>query len=86
VTEVERGVLLTLDEIDSVLLYAFVLFSSYRGAANEKPGMNTPFALFNEMTAAGMWAPTCKKNLNDKMDYYFQDFGIMPLMVQVSDV
>jgi len=52
------------------------------GAANAKPGLHTPFTLYGALSSAGMWAPTNKKTLNDKADYYFQDHSIMPLMVQ----
>lgn len=52
------------------------------GAANAKPGMHTPFSLYSILSSPGMWAPTSKKTLNDKADYYFQDHAFMPLMVQ----
>ncbi|PWN33320.1 DNA replication factor C, large subunit [Meira miltonrushii] len=56
------------------------------GAANAKPGLHTPFTLYGALSSAGMWAPTNKKTLNDKADYYFQDHSIMPLMVQQNYV
>lgn len=52
------------------------------GAANAKPGMHTPFSLYAALSSPGMWAPTNKKTLNDKADFYFQDHAFMPLMVQ----
>ena len=51
------------------------------GAANAKPGLHTPFSLYSELTAPGMFNATSKKTLNDKADLYFQDHAFVPLMV-----
>ncbi|KAE8209669.1 hypothetical protein CF327_g6374 [Tilletia walkeri] len=51
------------------------------GAANAKPGIHTPFSLYSDLAGPYMFSQTSRKTLNDKADYYFQDFSIMPLMV-----
>ncbi|SPO32486.1 related to replication factor C protein [Ustilago trichophora] len=51
------------------------------GAENTKPGLHTPFSLYSELTAPGMFNATSKKTLNDKADLYFQDHSFVPLMV-----
>nr|CDI54202.1 related to replication factor C protein [Melanopsichium pennsylvanicum 4] len=51
------------------------------GAENAKPGLHTPFSLYSELTAPGMFNATSKKTLNDKADLYFQDHSFVPLMV-----
>ncbi|KAK0550685.1 DNA replication factor C complex subunit Rfc1 [Tilletia horrida] len=52
------------------------------GAANAKPGIHTPFTLYSELAGPYMFSHTSRKTLNDKSDFYFQDFSLMPLMVQ----
>ncbi|KAK0534552.1 DNA replication factor C complex subunit Rfc1 [Tilletia horrida] len=52
------------------------------GAANAKPGIHTPFTLYSELAGPYMFSQTSRKTLNDKADFYFQDFSLMPLMVQ----
>ena len=51
------------------------------GAENAKPGLHTPFSLYSELSAPGMFNANSKKTLNDKADLYFQDHSFVPLMV-----
>ena len=51
------------------------------GAENAKPGLHTPFSLYGELSAPGMFNANSKKTLNDKADLYFQDHSFVPLMV-----
>ncbi|PKI84275.1 hypothetical protein MVES_001525 [Malassezia vespertilionis] len=52
------------------------------GAANQKPTLQTPFSLYAELSSAQRFGPLNRQSLNDKMDYYFQDHSIVPLMVE----
>ncbi|CBQ73832.1 related to replication factor C protein [Sporisorium reilianum SRZ2] len=51
------------------------------GAENAKPGLHTPFSLYSDLSAPGMFNANSKKTLNDKADLYFQDHSFVPLMV-----
>ncbi|TKY84507.1 hypothetical protein EX895_006408 [Sporisorium graminicola] len=51
------------------------------GAENSKPGLHTPFSLYSDLSAPGMFNANSKKTLNDKADLYFQDHSFVPLMV-----
>lgn len=51
------------------------------GAENTKPGINTPWTLYSDITGPYMWSPNSRKTLNDKADYYFQDSTFMPLFM-----
>lgn len=52
------------------------------GASNVKPGMPTPWSIYSELSSHGLWSASSKKNLNQKAELYFQDFGMVPLFVQ----
>ncbi|PWN45963.1 DNA replication factor C, large subunit [Ceraceosorus guamensis] len=54
------------------------------GAANVKPGMHTPFSLYNQVSGQGFFSPTNPANLTQKSEVYFSDHSIMPLMVQTN--
>ncbi|GAC93876.1 hypothetical protein PHSY_001443 [Pseudozyma hubeiensis SY62] len=51
------------------------------GAENAKTGLSTPFSLYSDLSAPGMFNANSKKTLNDKADLYFQDHSFVPLMV-----
>lgn len=51
------------------------------GAMHQKPTMHTPFSLYSELMSPQRFGPLNKQSLNDKLDYYFQDHSIVPLMV-----
>lgn len=55
----------------------------YRVASNEKHTIMTPFGVIEQMLGPYFFSPTSRKTLNDKIDMYFHDFGLVPLMVQV---
>lgn len=44
----------------------------------------TPFTVIEKLFGPYFLSPNSRKSLNDKMDLYFHDFSIIPLMVQVS--
>lgn len=52
------------------------------GAANQKPTLQTPFSLYGELASPQRFGPLNRQSLNDKLDYYFQDHSLVPLMVQ----
>ncbi|WFC97356.1 DNA replication factor C complex subunit Rfc1 [Malassezia yamatoensis] len=52
------------------------------GAQNHKPTLQTPFSLYSELSSSQRFGPLNKQNINDKLDYYFQDHSIVPLMVE----
>lgn len=52
------------------------------GAANQKPTLQTPFSLYSELSSSQRFGPLNRQSLNDKLDYYFQDHSIVPLMVE----
>lgn len=52
------------------------------GAQNHKPTLQTPFSLYAELSSVQRFGPLNRQSLNDKLDYYFQDHAIVPLMVE----
>ena len=52
------------------------------GALHQKPTMHTPFSLYGELMSPQRFGPLNKQSLNDKLDFYFQDHSIVPLMVE----
>lgn len=51
------------------------------GAANQKPTLQTPFSLYGELSSPQRFGPLNRQSLNDKLDYYYQDHSIVPLIV-----
>jgi len=51
------------------------------GAANQKPTLQTPFSLYGELSSPQRFGPLNRQPLNEKLEYYFQDHAIVPLMV-----
>ncbi|KAG8855857.1 hypothetical protein FRB96_006679 [Tulasnella sp. 330] len=51
-------------------------------AANEKYSVMTPFTVIEKLFGPYFLSPNNRKTLNDKMDLYFHDFSLIPLMVQ----
>ena len=49
---------------------------------NEKNTIQTPWTLYSKLTAPQAFSPVSGLTLNDKLDFYFHDFSIMPLFVQ----
>lgn len=44
----------------------------------------TPFNIVPKLIGPYAFSATNRETLNDKMDYYFQDFSFVPLFLQVS--
>ncbi|KAG8963841.1 hypothetical protein FRC03_002525, partial [Tulasnella sp. 419] len=51
-------------------------------AMNEKYQILTPFNLLEKLVGPYTFSSTNRQTLNDKMDYYFQDFSMVPLFIQ----
>lgn len=49
---------------------------------NEKNTLQTPWTLFSKLFGPQAFSPVSGMTLNDKLDVYFHDFGLMPLFVQ----
>ncbi|TNY21158.1 DNA replication factor C large subunit [Rhodotorula diobovata] len=49
---------------------------------NEKNTLQTPRTLFSKLFGPQAFSPVSGMTLNDKLDVYFHDFGLMPLFVQ----
>nr|VWO96876.1 Uncharacterized protein [Ganoderma boninense] len=50
--------------------------------ANEKYTIMTPFGVINKILGPGMFLPTSRETLNDKMEMYFHDPSFVPLFMQ----
>lgn len=52
------------------------------GEMSEKYSITTPFNLVPKVIGPTSFSHTNRDSLNDKMEYYFQDFSFMPLFIQ----
>ena len=50
---------------------------------NEKYSVMTPFGVINKILGPGMFLPTTRETLGDKMEMYFHDPSFVPLFMQV---
>ena len=50
--------------------------------ANEKYTIMTPFGVINKILGPGMFLPTSRETLGDKMEMYFHDPSFVPLFMQ----
>ena len=50
---------------------------------NEKYTVLTPFGVINKILGPGMFLPTTRETLGDKMEMYFHDPSFVPLFMQV---
>ena len=50
---------------------------------NEKDTVLTPFGVINKILGPGMFVPTTRETLGDKMEMYFHDPSFVPLFMQV---
>ncbi|KAG9048251.1 hypothetical protein FS837_000387 [Tulasnella sp. UAMH 9824] len=51
-------------------------------AANEKHSLMTPFVVADKLLGPYTFSNTSRMTLGDKMDLYFHDFSLVPLMIQ----
>ncbi|KAG8981914.1 hypothetical protein FRC05_000056 [Tulasnella sp. 425] len=51
-------------------------------AANEKYSLMTPFVIADKLLGPYTFSNTSRMTLGDKMDLYFHDFSLVPLMIQ----
>ncbi|KAF6743059.1 purine nucleotide binding protein [Ephemerocybe angulata] len=49
---------------------------------NEKYQILSPFDITSKVLGPGLFAPTARETLGEKMEYYFQDFSFVPLFIQ----
>ncbi|KAF6765286.1 purine nucleotide binding protein [Ephemerocybe angulata] len=49
---------------------------------NEKYQIMSPFDISSKFLGPGLFAPTTRATLGEKMEYYFQDFSLVPLFIQ----
>lgn len=53
-----------------------------RAAISKKNSMQTPFTIMDQLFHPQAFSANSKLSINDRLEYYFTDFSIMPLFVQ----